>query len=181
MKLTSKLLTIVLLIILTGCATQRRCNDKFPPVSSTNVKDSTVITYQTRYYDTTIYKVVEIPKYIVRDSVVIQYVNGVYYFKPLMLKGQYSTATVWVEKQTLKGQLEEGGWLPITLKLQMAEKTIKELRSQVSQTVTVKEVKYIPKYVKVFGWIGFGCVVLLLIYIGILVFVKYLKITINPL
>ena len=62
---------LILFIVLSGCVTQRRCNDKYPPVQSVNIKDSVVIREETRYRDSVINVVVEIPKTVVRDSVVV--------------------------------------------------------------------------------------------------------------
>lgn len=158
-------LIAIILICLNSCISQRRCNDKYPPVSSTNIKDSTVITHITRYKDTIINKVVEIPSLIKRDSVIFTYQNGkVYPVKPLILKGRYSSSETWFANNKLYGQLTESGWINIQFELKTKNDSITILKKIVSEKQSVKVVKETPKLVKISAWFGLICFVLILAY-----------------
>lgn len=176
-----KLLIISMAILLSSCVTQHRCSDKFPPAESINVKDSTIITHEIRYYDSIIYQVVKIPEYIKKDSVVIRYTDGVASTDKLYLIGHYSQATAWLNGKTLQGELKEGGWIEVETKLRLKDQIIKELRSKTSDTVKIVKEKYIPKFIKILAWIGGVCLSLLLLYIIAVVLVKYMKFNIKPL
>ena len=171
---------LIVLIMLSGCVTQRRCNDKFPPVQSINVKDSVVIREEIRYRDSIINVVVPIPKTVVRDSVVIVYKDGKDPQGKLYLNGKFSKAVVWIQNNMLRGELTESGWIPLQVKVIMQDKYIKELRSNKSDSVKVVAEYKTRKIVKVFAWIGAGFTFLLLLYIAALVSAKFTKLSIRP-
>lgn len=171
------LILLLGIILLSSCVTQRRCSDKFPQVSTTNIKDSTVITHETRYYDSIIYKVVEIPKLVKRDSVVIRYENGQAVTDRLYLKGRYSEAIAYLDGSRLKGQLTESGWLTVEMKLKLQEKTIKELQSKTTETVKIVPQKYVPGFVKLLAWVGGLFLLLILLFIAYKVAKVYFKVS----
>ena len=174
------LILLAAITMLSGCVTQRRCNDKYPPVQSVNVKDSVVIREEIRYRDSTIYMVFPIPKTVVRDSVVIVYKDGKYPQGKLYLNGKFSKAVVWIQNNMLRGELTESGWIPLQVKVIMQDKYIKELRSNKSDSVKVVAEYKTRKIVKVFAWIGAGFTFLLLLYIAALVSAKFTKLSIRP-
>lgn len=157
MKTTILILSLIL-ISLSSCITQRRCNDKFPPEQSVNIKDSTVITYETKFRDSVVKVIVNIPKTVIRDSVVVRYEGGKCTSDKLTLTGKYSQAEVWMQNSILKGELTEGGWIPLQVKITMQERYIKELRQKSTEKQTVKMVEYIPKWKLLFFYIGLGAV-----------------------
>jgi len=166
------LILMVLAIMAASCVTQSRCERKFPPEQSTIINDSIVITEQTRYYDSIIYTYVQIPKYTVRDSVVIVYKNGeASVVKPLKLQGKYSVAMVWIQNNILRGELTESGWIPIEAKLRLQEKTINELRNKETIKTIVEKEKYVPFFIKVLAWIG-GICILVSVLILVIKFIK---------
>ena len=158
-------LIAIILICLNSCISQRRCNDKYPTVSSINIKDSTVITHETRYKDTLINTYIEIPMRVERDSVIFTYQNGkIDPVKPLILKGRYSSSETWFANNKLYGQLTESGWINLQVELKMKTDYIKELQKKVSEKQSVKGVKETPKLVKISAWFGLICFVLILAY-----------------
>jgi hypothetical protein len=170
-----KILFLAVIIILSSCASQRRCNRKFPPTEYTHIKDSTVISTYYVKRDTTIYQIVEVPNFVSHDSTVITYINGVANIKPLFLKGNYSTANVWLYGGLLKGELSEGGFMPVRVKVVMQDKYIKELKSKSSETTKVIQVKFIPKFVKFLAWFGGIIIILIILYIAYKVAKVYFK------
>lgn len=174
-----KKLLIITLIILSGCVTERRCNQKFPPAESVNIKDSTVITEVLIPRDTLIKTFVEIPRLNIKDSTIITYKDGTYWVSKLTLKGRYSEASAWIEGSQLKGQLTEGGFIQLAALITYYEKRVKELRLLSEKKTTVKEVKYIPKYVKVLAWIGGIFLLIVVLYTGVHLYLKFSPIKLN--
>lgn len=174
-----KKILFVFLILLSGCVTQRRCNEKFPPNESTHIKDSTVIKEVMVPHDTLIKTIVEIPKLMIKDSTVIVYQNGTFKVTKLDLKGRYSEASAWIEGNQLKGQLTEGGFLKLATLITYYEKRVSELRTQVENKTIVKEVKYIPKFVQVLAWIGGIFLLIVILYVGVHFYLKLSPIKLN--
>jgi hypothetical protein len=115
---------------------------------------------------------VEIPRYTVKDSTVLRYMDGIISVpKPLRMVGHYSVALVWVDNNTLKGNLSEQGWIRLTTTIALQEKTIKELRAKDSTKIITKEVYRTKSIVKVLAWIGGIC---MLVSVLILV-IKFIK------
>lgn len=164
----------ILLILLSGCITERRCNEKYPLIYSTQLRDSVVIIEQIEFKDTLIKTYVEIPKVTIRDSVILIYKNGeALTVKPLFLKGNYSTAQSWLNSGKLFGRLDEGGAIELSAKIKIQEKTITELQKQVSEKTQIKPVKYVPKLTKFTSIVGITFLSLLLIYLIIKIVAKF--------
>ena len=171
-----KIIYLLVVLLLAGCVTQRRCNDKYPTVSSTNTKDSIVIR------DSVVFKTVYnnipviIPDTVIKDSVRIVDGKGFPALTPLVLRGRFSTATSWVNSGVLYGRLDEGGTIMLRVKNVMQERYIKELRSKLTEKQSVKIVKETPKLVKILAWIGGILSVLVLTYFAnkIFGFTRYL-------
>jgi hypothetical protein len=175
-----KLIPFLLIILATGCVTQRRCNDKFPAEQSTNIRDSIRYSDITVYDTVTFTKWVEIKKYVSRDSVVVRYVDGKAVTDKLILKGRYSEAVIWMQNNVLKGELTESGWIPIQTSLIMANRTIKEYRDKSKTEVKIVTEYRTKKFVKILAWAGGICISLLLLYVALVLVVKFTKININP-
>lgn len=148
------IILISVILLFTGCITQRRCNEKYPPEQSINIKDSTVITYETVYRDSIFFDTVQITKYVTRESVEVRYVDGKCQSDTLTLKGHYSSAVVFMQNSVLKGELTEEGWIPLQVKITMQDRYIKELRQKSTEKETVRMVEYIPKWKLWFFYIG---------------------------
>lgn len=166
---------LVLLILLSGCVTERRCNQKFPP--NETIKDSTVITHEIVKHDTLIRTYVEIPKLNIKDSTVIIYQNGTFKVAKIVLKGRYSEASAWIEGSRLKGELSEGGFIQLASLITYYEKRVSELRTQ--KKTIIKEVKYIPKTVKILAWIGGVFLLIVILYTGVHFYLKFSPIKLN--
>jgi hypothetical protein len=172
-KQTILMLIIAVLLLATSCATRRA-------YESVHVRDSLVISTFVRYHDTTIYQMVEVPNFTSHDSTVINYVNNTAYVSPLFLKGQYSTANVWIHNNVLQGELSEGGWISVAYRLKVAEKTTQILRDKMSTSVkVVKEYRTRP-IVKFFAWMGLITLLLALLYIAWRIAKLYFGFSLNP-
>ena len=149
-----KIIYLLVVLLLAGCVTQRRCNEKYPPVSSTNTKDSLVIK------DSVVFKTVydTIPVTIkdtaIKDSVRIVDGKGLPKTRPLILKGLFSTSISWVENGVLYGRLDEGGTIKIRVEKIMQERYYKERGSKIVEKKVIVTIKETPKGVKILAWIG---------------------------
>ena len=176
-----KLIYLILILSLTSCVTQRRCNDKFPPEQSINIKDSTRITDVTVFDTVHVTQYYKIPVYVTRDSVVVRFVNGQTVSDKLYLKGRYSEAVIWMQNNILKGTLTESGWIAIQTDLIMSKRTITELKARTTYKSTVVTEKYIPAWVKRLAWVGAIYLVLTIAIAVLTVYSKITKIKILPL
>jgi hypothetical protein len=130
------ILFLLLIVTLSGCVTQKRCNRKFPPKTETIYIETVVEKIITKYRDTTIY--VELPAK--------EIINTVYVPTPIDFKsdtvfayGDYSSAKAWVARQKLQIKLNEGGKLKVDLNNAIRETTYwKEKYLTDKQTVTVE-------------------------------------------
>lgn len=171
---------LIVLIMLSGCVTQRRCNDKFPPVQSdtqqdsVNIRDSVV----PRYVNMKI--PVPVPFLRIKDSVAIRYENAQAASDRLILKGSFSEAIVQVKNGKLSGELTESGVMTLRVQNVMYDHYYKEYRSKKSERVNVVTEYKTRKIVKVFAWIGAGFTFLLLLYIAALLSAKFTKLSIRP-
>ena len=91
-------ISILILVLLTGCVTQRRCLKKFPPIVSidTVIKDTTI------YRDTTVY--VYLPGDTVYRDTVIEVPVGLY-VPPVTAETELARARVWIQAQRLRLEL----------------------------------------------------------------------------
>jgi hypothetical protein len=123
-----RILALLSLLALTGCVTQKKCLQKFPPETVTVVR---VVEKETVIYrDTTIYvelpeKVVEVEKYI---EVPIDFKSDT-----VFAYGEYSKAYAFVSMRKLRVRLHEGGELKVNL--ENALKEITRLRHEVKKEV----------------------------------------------
>ena len=172
---------IILCILVTGCSMQRRFNKKHPVTSSSsNINDSTVISTYYVKRDTTIYQIVEVPNFVTHDSAVVHYINGYANVEPLYLKGNFSTANVWIMNGVLKGVLSEGGFMPARVKLVMMDKYIKEYKSHEKSEAKIIETIRNSQIAKIALWIVGIQLLIILVYVIYRILKFYLKFTIPP-
>lgn len=149
-----KILLIVLIgLMLAGCTTQKKCNNKFPPETIIIRKDSIIRTTNTVYRDTTIY--IQIPaevKYST-DTVIIK--NGIIQSRKNHLTTSFAQSWAWVERGRLYHELQQNDTLigfevkdAIRLTWERAEKYYSEKQ----QTVVTK--KYVPLFYKIMAIIA---------------------------
>ena len=150
-----KLWTIFVLtvILLSQCATPKKCLQKFPPEVIRERYDSIVIK------DTVIYKDREVPFYIKGDTIEVEKKIPVKEnIAPLTLSNDYAIASAWVENSKLKLSLIQKDQV-IKLKLDSADKEVRHwqfqyLKEKESNTHVVVQ-KFTPKIYKValWGWV----------------------------
>lgn len=144
-----KLWTIFVLtvILLSQCATPKKCLQKFPPEVIRERYDSIVIK------DTVIYKDREVPFYIKGDTIEVEKKIPVKEnIAPLTLSNDYAIASAWVENSKLKLSLIQKDQV-IKLKLDSADKEVRHwqfqyLKERELKNQVVRE-KYIPKLYQV--------------------------------
>lgn len=92
------LIVATLLLILSGCVTQKRCNKKYPPSESTRIDSIYIEREIVKWKDTIIYQ--QLPPIVVERYVSIN--------DTLKLTGSYSEAFAWVSDGNILGKLNEG-------------------------------------------------------------------------
>jgi len=174
------LIYLLLILSLSSCVTQRRCNDKFP------AKETTVTTYNTVTRDSIALRYDSIPVYYpvpflqIKDSIIIRYENGQSMSDKLILRGNFSQAIVQVKNGKLYGTLTEEGVMKLRVQRIMQDHYIKTLQSTIEKTKAVVAEKYIPVWVKRLAWTGSIYLFLTVALIGLFVYGKFMKLDINP-
>jgi len=103
--MNSKLFILAIAILFGGCATQKRCWEKFPP----EIKTDTIVHTETVYVDTTIY--VELPGEIDTVEVPVHIIDTVpgepivVTYEEAKAKTDFAEARAWVENSKLKLEL----------------------------------------------------------------------------
>jgi len=139
------LLLLLLLLTFSGCVTQNKCNQKYPPVESVITRDSIIRTVQTIYSDTTIYY--QLPADTVTEVVEVERATQI---KPSVLKTGYSISTAYVKEGRLYHSLIQNDTL-LRLNIDNAVRSTWESASKFynKETVKVERVRYIPKWLYV--------------------------------
>jgi hypothetical protein len=155
------LLIILIVLLMTSCVTQKRCNSKFPP--QVIRKDSIVYRDKEKIvrHDSIVYR--EVPKYYKKDSIVYRDKEGNITKDKLTIKGKYSTATAWINGFNLFGSIEEGTGdaLAFTLTNTTIERdSWKEKYESVKETRTIKENTKFASFAVAFFWSVIALIVL---------------------
>jgi len=150
------LVSILLILTLASCTTERKCNRKFPPQTMVITKDSIIRTTNTVYSDTTIY--VYIKGDTITDSVLI--IKGTS-IRPSILTTDFAYSKAWVQMGLLRHELRQND-TTYQLRLDNAIRAtwISAERFYSKSEVQVKENRFIPKWV----WWVLAFVVINLIY-----------------
>ena len=149
------LLIALLLIVAYSCTTQKRCNRLYPPVESSQVRDSIVAETITVYKDTTIY--------VPMDPDTVTLIAYQYYSDPqnpelitidtLFAENEYSHAWAWVNQSQLGLSLARKD-TAVEFHLDDAVRETwnwqKLYHSEFKREV--KYVKYIPKFYRFCLW-----------------------------
>jgi len=169
-----KLFAVVLLIMLSGCVTKKKCANRFPPLTGQEVKEKTEIKDSVFYYQTEI-KIAPLGSVIKVDSIVCRESNPI-----LIPKSNTSNQDIRIESEIKNGILytkflQEDSLKVIIDSLQGKITTITTSRSEKNTVVVEKEVpkKYIPKWV----WYLIGLNVIQLVFRTRKIWIKL----INPL
>jgi len=161
----SLLWVVLVMVLLSSCVTQSKCDRKFPPQQYTNVKDSLVLK------DSTVYSYAEIPVYIKGDTVTKHDTvfrdkkTGLINSKPVYAETDFAKAKAQVVNSQLKLELVQKD---STFKVR-TDSLLKEIYHWKEQyntvnTQKVKEVKYIPKIYSIFALIGLLGVIGIMLY-----------------
>ena len=153
--------TIICLIlsslILSSCVTQRRCNRKFPPQTSTVIVYRDSIHTEVKYRDTTIF--VKIPGQTITDTVFVPVNSPGPSYVPDTARAEntYSIAKAWLDWPKIRLNLfQKPQTIEILLKNAIKERdTYRELYEQ-EKSKEVQIVKEVPKFWKITGSIGMG-------------------------
>ena len=133
------LTALPLLLILSSCATQKRCERKFPPVE--RIDSIYIETIKEVYRDTTIY--VDLPPVIIEKYVPIT--------DTLTLPGSHSEARCWVIDDMITGRLEEGK-KPVEIQYKIKE--VEVVKEVLVEKETIRKEKYLPLWSKILSGLG---------------------------
>lgn len=129
-----KQIVLYLLLLSTSCISQKRCNEKYPPTTST----------ETNYIET----VKEVPVYLEGDSILIDVPVDC----PDQELAEVETGKLKQTISILKGRLlSRTDVKPDTVYIDVVEvkETIREVK-------VPQPVKFTPKWIKILAWFGFG-------------------------
>lgn len=132
-----RLILLALVLALTSCVTERRCNRKYPPQQ----KQIDSVYIESVRHDTTVN---------------IQYLPDTTQaaqpsYKPSFLSNKYCTTAAWVKSDTLYHNLiTKQQSIPVTFRDVIRKNT----RVQFHTAWLTKEVRFVPMLVKIFAWIG---------------------------
>ena len=152
------LLLAVIALFATSCVTQKKCNEKYPPViTEKEVYIHDTVSIKETVRDTTF--IIKAGKdSIVYKSDTVKIKDGVVNSKPVVTEGKYATATGQVVNSKLIVKLEERSYdLEVKLKGALRDKEIYKTYYEISrekQAIT-KEVK-VGKFYVWFFWILLG-------------------------
>jgi len=135
------IITIIGMLLLSGCVTERACQRKFPPQIIT--VDSIIQTTETIYRDTTIF--VQLPADTVRDTVEVAVLNGISNSRPSI----HETDLAWSKAQVINGKLFHELIQKDSVLARVIENAIRE------SSTNTQETKIITKVVKenyITGW-----------------------------
>lgn len=148
------LIVTALLMTLSGCVTQKKCNKKYPLTESSRIDAIYIEKEVVKWRDTIIYK--QLPPIVVERYVSIK--------DTLKLTGGYSEAFAWVSNGNILGKLNEG---INTAKIEYKIKEV-EVEKEVIKTDYKKEIvnlPYIPLYAKIFMWVGIAFISFIIIWL----------------
>jgi|GEM_PF-4442597 hypothetical protein len=161
---TKAIIVLTALLLVSSCATEKRCLEKWPPLLV--IKDSVIVRVNTIYRDTVIF--IKLPPDTIR---VEQNIDSL--MNPLIAESKYAKAVADIYKNRLRLTLTQFDTI-IQFKLDSANRVTlfwKEMWETEKQTVIVKD-RYTPVINKFFTPIG----ILVCVCILIFVLVKAIKI-----
>lgn len=148
------------------------CNRKITPVSSFHDrKDSTNVTTSINYRDTTIYSPVDSAKI---KAMVKCPESGMLQLAPQSHRSHNATITVGIIDNKLTAECLCDS---IELRLKLRDKQVSIYRNAMEslKETNVVMVKFVPKWIKAFAWIGAGFISMLLLYLIWRLIKAYLK------
>lgn len=172
LKLILALAIITIVLLMSSCISERRCNKLYPPVPSTNTKDSIVTRDIIVYRDTTVYVPVASPPDTVEKVIKVTARHNKIYSDTIIAETKLAKAVAWVYSSKLNCRLTDKD-TGVLVKLDSAlveSKFYKELyHTELNREVN--EVRYIPGFYRFCLWWFIGTVMFILIYIGLKIYV----------
>lgn len=155
----------LIMVMLSSCVTQRRCNEKFPPIETYTSKDSTYVK------DSIVYQQVEVPVYIKGDTVLKNdtvyrdWFTGLINSKPVYAETTFAKAKAQVTNGKLSLELIQRDSL-FNVKSDSLIKVAYYWKTRLIQerTTAVINKKYIPPFYKITSFMGLFLLTVLVVY-----------------
>ena len=166
MKPLNLILIGVIVLLIASCTTQRRCNIKFPPQTSTETIYRDSIHEEIKYRDTIIY--VPIPGELHTDSIFIPVDNPGQNYIPdtARAENKYAIGKAWLDWPKIKLTLiQKPQTLEFQLKNAIKEANVYRMLYEREKSKEVTQVKFTPKFWKFTGWVGIGFIITFLVWV----------------
>lgn len=147
------ILLIVIVATFTGCVTQRRCYNKFPPDVMIIRKDSIIRTTNTVFRDTTIY--IQLPAEVKYSTDTVTIVNGIIQSSKSHLFTSFADSWAWVQNGRLYHDLVQKDTLigyEVKDAIRMTWERAEQYYSETKKTVVTE--KYVPLFYKIMAVIA---------------------------
>lgn len=167
----NKLIGLVFVaLLMSGCVTQKRCEQKFPQQIITI--DSVITKTETIYRDTTIF--IELPGDTIRDTITVEVVNGIANSRPSI----HETDLAWSKAQVVNGFLQHELIQKDSTLARVIEKAIRESATTTDKTKVVTKIvekNYITGWQWFQIWLGRLLMALAAMFVGYVIIRSRLK------
>lgn len=172
-KLIIALAVITIVLLLSSCITETRCNRLYPPEPSTNTQDSIVMRDIIVYRDTTVYVPVASPPDTVEKVIKVTARHNKVYSDTIIAETRFAKAVAWVYSSKLNCRLtDKDTGVLVKLDSALVESKFYQELYHTELNREVKTVKYIPSFYRFCLWWFIGTVMFILIFIGLKVYVR---------
>ena len=173
LKLIITLAIITLVLLLSSCITERRCNQLYPPAASTNTRDSIVTRDIIVYRDTTVYVPVASPPDTVEKVIKVKTRDHKVYSDTIIAETKLAKAVAWVYSSKLNCRLtDKDTGVLVKLDSALVESKFYQELYHTELNREVKEIRYIPSFYRFCLWWFIGTVMFILIFIGLKIYVR---------
>jgi hypothetical protein len=143
---------IILILLITACATQRRCLEKYPPISHTDTLYAELIRDSLIYRDTLI--LITVPGDTIKDTLYIKIKPGYFHSDTLTLETEFARASAFYQTPSIHMTLvqKEATFARKLDSVIRIEKHWKEMYTTITQhETTITNV--VPKIYKAAAWL----------------------------
>jgi hypothetical protein len=161
---------LFVIILLSSCVTQQKCQDKFPPELIT--VDSIIRTTETIYRDTTIF--IYLPGDTIRDTVIVEVINGIANSRPSI----HETDLAWSMAQVVNGFLRHELIQKDSTLARVIENAIRESATTTDKTkliTKVEEKNYVTGWQWFQIWLGRLLMALAAMFVGYVIIRSRIK------
>lgn len=162
----------ILIFLITACATQRRCLEKYPPVSHTDTLYTELIRDSLIYRDTII--LITVPGDTIKDTLYIKIKPGYFHSDTLTLETEFAKASAFYRTPSINMTLIQKDAI-FTRKLDSIiriEKHWKEMYTTIKEKETTTT-NVVPKIYKIAAWLW--VFIFLMVGIGIILRIAKIK------